>query len=190
MRNWGAPIIDFDVLSRVVVEPGKPAWQDIVDYFGRQVLKEDQTLDRAKLREIVFHDLEKRKKLESIQHPRIAEEFIKLVEAYTKADPDAIIQVVIPLLIETNMQAMFHHLLMVYAPESVQKERLMSRDGLSEEMAMQMIRSQLSPDDKKGYCDIVIDNSGTLEETRQKARIVWDELKRLQQEKIGEGRLR
>jgi dephospho-CoA kinase len=80
LAELGARTIDFDVLSRVVVEPGKPAWKDIVAFFGEQVLREDQTLDREKLRDIVFKDIEKKKKLESFQHPRIGEEFIELVK--------------------------------------------------------------------------------------------------------------
>ena len=183
LEELGARTIDFDVLSRVVVEPGKPAWQDIVDYFGEQVLAEDKTLDRSKLRAIVFQDMEKRKKLESFQHPRIGEEFNRLVAAYAEEDPAAIIQVVIPLLIEINMQALFHHLLMVYAPEEIQKRRLIERDGLSEELAMQMIRSQMSPEEKKGYCDLVIDNSGSPEETKEMVQALWQQLRRLQQER-------
>jgi len=192
LEELGAKTIDFDVLSRVVVEPGKPAWRDIVEYFGEQVLAEDRTLDRNKLRDIVFRDMEKRKKLESFTHPSIGEEFTRLVTSYTNEDPSAIIQVVVPLLIETNMQAMFHHLLMVYAPENVQKKRLMERDCLSEEMAIKMMHSQMSPDEKKGYCDLIIDNSGTLEETRKKVEELWRELKKLQHERktsqIAEGR--
>ncbi len=61
LEELGARTIDFDVLSRVVVEPDKPAWQDIVAYFGEQVLAKDRTLDRTKLRDIVFQDLEKKK---------------------------------------------------------------------------------------------------------------------------------
>jgi len=77
LQQKGAPVIDFDLLSRKVVEPDKPAWQDIVAYFGRQVLQDNQTLDRKKLSALVFRDLEKRKKLESFTHPRIYEEFAK-----------------------------------------------------------------------------------------------------------------
>jgi len=71
LEELGARTIDFDVLSRVVVEPGKPAWNDIVAFFGKQVLREDQTLDREKLRDIIFKDMEKKKKLENFQHHRI-----------------------------------------------------------------------------------------------------------------------
>ena len=182
LEELGAPIIDFDVLSRVVVEPDKPAWQDIVSFFGEQVLQEDRTLDRKKLSEIVFRDMEKRKKLESFIHPRIGLEFQRLVEEYTSKDPNAIIQVVIPLLIETNMHPIFHNLLMVYTPEEVQIKRLMERDNITEEMARNMVRSQLSVEEKKGYCDLLIDNSGSLEETRRQVEELWERLKKIQQE--------
>jgi dephospho-CoA kinase len=179
----GAATIDFDVLSRVVVEPDKPAWRDIVSFFGEQVLLEDRSLDREKLRELVFADLEKRKKLESFTHPRIGEEFTKLVRRFESEDPNAIIQVVVPLLIETNMHPLFHNIVMVYAPEEEQKRRLIERDGLTEEMALKMIRSQLSAEEKKGYCDLVIDNSGSLADTRRQVEELWSQLLRLQQER-------
>ena len=185
LEELGARTIDFDVLSRVVVEPGKPAWEDIVAYFGQQVLNEDQTLNREKLREIVFRDLEEKKKLEGFLHPRISEEYIKQVDEYTRKDPKAIIQAIVPLLIETNMQAFFHNILMVYASEEEQKIRLMARDGCSEEMALNMIRSQLSVEEKKGYCDLIIDNSGTEKETRQQVEKLWKKLEKLRQERQG-----
>ena len=185
LEELGARTIDFDVLSRVVVETGKPAWEDIVAYFGKQVLNEDQTLNREKLREIVFRDLEEKKKLEGFLHPRISEEFVKMVDEYTRDDPRAIIQAVVPLLIETNMQALFHHILMVYATEDEQKKRLMARDGCSEEMAMNMIRSQISVEEKKGYCDLIVDNSGPEEETRGQVEKLWKKLQKLRKERKG-----
>ena len=185
LEELGARTIDFDILSRVVVEPGKPAWEDIVAYFGKQVLQADQTLDREKLREIVFRDLEQKKKLEGFLHPRISEEFIKMVDAFTRKDPKVIIQAVVPLLIETNMQAFFDNILMVYATEEEQKRRLMARDGCSEEMAMNMIRSQLAVEEKKGYCDLIIDNSGPEQETRKQVEKLWQKLKKLRQERKG-----
>jgi len=183
LEELGAPAIDFDVLSRVVVEPDKPAWRDIVSFFGEQVLLEDRTVDREKLREIVFRDLEKKKKLESFIHPRIGEEFLELVQRYVNQNPNAIIQVVVPLLIETNMHPLFHNLLMVYAPEEEQKRRLIERDKMTEEMALNMIRSQLSAEEKKAYCDLLIDNSGSLEDTRGQVEALWTRLKQIQQER-------
>jgi len=183
LEELGARTIDFDVLSRVVVAPGKPAWKDIVAFFGEQVLCEDQTLDREKLRDIVFKDMQKKKKLESFQHPRIGAEFMEMVKQYAGEDPNAIIQVVVPLLIEVNMHPLFHNILMVYASEEEQKKRLMDRDGCSEEMAMNMIRSQLSVEEKKGFCDLMIDNSGSLEETRGQVEKLWQKLKKIQSER-------
>ena len=180
LEELGAKTIDFDVLSRVVVEPGKPAYEDIVAFFGKQVLNKDKTLNRQKLREIVFRDLEKKKKMESFQHPRIGEEFVKLVEQYAGKEPGAIIQAVVPLLVEGNMQPIFHHVLMVYATAEEQKRRLIERDGLSEEMAMNMINSQISVEEKKGYCDLVVDNSGSLDETRKQVEAIWKKLKKNQ----------
>ena len=127
--------------------------------------------------------MEKKKKLESFTHPRIGEEFVKLVQQYEREDPNAVIQVVVPLLIETNMHPLFHNILMVYAPEEVQKRRLMERDGVSEEMAMKMISSQLSVEEKKAYCDLIIDNSGSLQDTRRRVEELWERLKQIQRER-------
>jgi dephospho-CoA kinase len=106
-----------------------------------------------------------------------------LVKQYAGEDPNAIIQVVVPLLIEVNMHHLFHNILMVYASEDEQKKRLMKRDGTSEEMAMNMIRSQLSVEEKKGFCDLIIDNSGSLEETRKQVEKLWQKLKGIQQKR-------
>jgi dephospho-CoA kinase len=176
LEEMGAPLIDFDVLSRIVVEPGKPAYRDIVAFFGEQVLAEDKTLNREKLREIVFRDMEKRKKLEGFIHPRIREVFLAQVEQLSREKERVIIQVAIPLLIETHMQALFDHLLMVYAPEEEQLKRLIERDHLSEELALKIIRSQMSVEEKKGYCDLVVDNFGSLEDTRRQVEAIWQSL--------------
>jgi len=100
LEELGAPIVDCDILSRLVVEPGKPAWEDIVSFFGEEVLQEDKTLNRKKLGEIIFQDAAKRKKLESIQHIRILDEMARLVEEHVGRNPNAIVQGVVPLLIE------------------------------------------------------------------------------------------
>jgi len=183
LEELGAPIIDFDLLSRVVVEPETPAWQEIVSYFGEQVLLPDKTLDRKKLSEIVFRDPEKRKKLEGFTHPRIHQEFVRLVKEYAARDPEVIIQAVVPLLIEAGLQYLFHKLLLVYIPQEKQIQRLMDRDKISREMAQSILSAQLPIDEKRGYADFIIDNSGSLEETREQAKEVWRQLKALQKSK-------
>jgi dephospho-CoA kinase len=177
LEELGAPIIDFDVLSRVVVEPEKPAWRDVVAFFGEQVLNEDRTLDRKKISEIVFRDAEKRKKLEGFTHPRIYEEFTKRVKEITQQDPQAIIQIVVPLLIEANLQHLFHKLLVVYVPEEVQIQRLMKRDLITRETALNILSAQMPIEEKKTYSDYCLDNSGTIEETKKQVLRVWEEIK-------------
>jgi dephospho-CoA kinase len=179
LEDLGAQIIDFDLLSRVVVEPHKPAWEEIVAYFGKQLLLEDKTLDRKKLSQIVFRDPEKRKKLESFIHPRIYDEFARLVKEFTAKDPNAIIQVIAPLLFEVNLQHLFHKILLVYIPPEMQAERLMKRDRISREMAVNILNVQLPIEGKKGYADFIVDNSGTLEETKRQVEEVWKKLKQL-----------
>ncbi|MBU2649240.1 dephospho-CoA kinase [bacterium] len=183
LEELGAPIIDFDVLARVVVEPDKPAWKDIVGYFGEQVLQEDRQLDRKALSDIVFKDLQKRKKLESFTHPRIQEEFIKQLVEITEKDPNAIIQVVIPLMIELSLQYLFHKLLVVSTSRTSQIKRLAARDGISDAEAINILSSQIPIDEKAGYGDFVINNEGSLEETRKQVESLWETLKKLQAEK-------
>ena len=183
LEELGAPIIDFDVLSRVVVEPGKEAWKDIVAFFGEQVLQEDRTLDRKKISEIVFQDPEKRKKLEGYIHPRIYEEFTNRVKELTQKDPQVIIQVVVPLLIEANLQHLFHKILVVYVPEETQIQRLMERDRISRETAQSILSAQLSIEEKKAYADYLVDNSGSVEETKKQVLAVWEKIKKFQKER-------
>ena len=183
IEDLGAPTIDFDLLSRVVVEPNKPAWKEILAYFGKQVLLADKTLDRDKISQIVFREPAKRKKLESFIHPRIFDEFTRQVKEVAAKDPPAIIQVVVPLLFEAQMQLFFHKILLVYIPQAMQAERLIKRDRISREMAANILKAQWPIEEKKAYADFVIDNSGTLKETRRQVGEVWRKLKRLQKER-------
>jgi len=189
LEEMGAPIVDFDVIARKVVEPGTSALKDIVEYFGKQVLNEDGSLDRKRLSKIVFGDLEKRKKLEGFTHPRIHEAWVGEVNRIAERDPDAIIQVAVPLLIELNMQYMFHKVLVVYVPQEKQVERLMKRDGITEKEAEDILNAQLPIDEKLGYADFVIYNDGTIEETRKQVDDLWETLKQIQSEKKKEGKV-
>jgi dephospho-CoA kinase len=179
-QELGAETIDFDVLSRVVVEPGKEAWKEIVAFFGEQVLQEDRTLDRKKVSEIVFRDPEKRKKLEGFIHPRIYAEFSARVAELTGKGPAAVIQVVIPLLIEANLQHLFHKILVVYVSEETQIRRLMERDGISREAARNILAAQLPIGEKKAYADYLVDNSGSFAETKKQVLGIWEQIREFQ----------
>jgi dephospho-CoA kinase len=177
LAELGSPLIDFDAIARRVVEPGTPGLQQIVDYFGRQVLAPDGRLDRKKLSDIVFGDLEKRKKLESFTHPPIYEEFFREIKEITARDPEAIIQVAVPLLIELNLQYLFDAILVVWVPAEVQIERLTARDGISREAAEKILQAQLPIDEKLPFADHVIDNRHDLEATRKQVVEVWNKLR-------------
>ncbi len=181
-EELGAPLIDFDVLSREAVEPGKPAWEDIAAYFGEEVILADKRLDRKRLSEIVFSDNEKRKKLESFIHPRLLEDCSGLVNEFSTRNPDIIIQAAVPLLFEVNLQYLFHKILLVYIPEEMQIKRLIKRDGISRETAINILKSQWPIEEKRSRSDFIVDNSGTMEETRREVEEIWKKLKTLQKE--------
>ena len=185
LEELGAPMVDLDVIARQVVEPGKPAFDEIVDYFGKQVLQEDGYIDRKKLSAIVFSDFEKRKKLESFTHPRINEEMTKQVNEIAHRAPGSIIQVAVPLLIELNLQYVFHKILVVHIPPEMQIDRLAERDGISKEEAANILKAQLPIDEKVGYADFVIHNDKTPEETRKQVEELWETLKGLCPEGAG-----
>jgi len=178
LEDSGAPAVDFDVLARQIVEPGKPAFKEIVALFGEGVLEGDGRLDRKKLAGIVFADEGKRKALENMTHPRIVEAFLDRVAGITRRDPRAIIQAVVPLLFEVNLRHLVHKVLLVYIPREMQIERLMKRDGITREAAESILKAQLPIDEKLGYADFIIHNEGTLEETRKQVEKVWEELKK------------
>jgi dephospho-CoA kinase len=180
LAELGAPLIDFDLLARQVVEPGTPGLEQIVDYFGKQVLLPDGTLDRKKLSDIVFGDMEKRKKLESFTHPGIYDKFFEQVDRITKDKPDAIVQVSVPLLIELNLNFLFDKLLVVHISPELQVERLAARDGISQADAANILQAQLPIDDKLPFADFVIRNENSLEDTRAQVEALWRQLKQIQ----------
>ena len=182
LTEKGAYLIDFDLIARQVVEPGQTAYNQIVEFFGKQVVAEDGALDRQALSDIVFRDLVKRKKLEGFTHPQIALEFIRQLEEITAKDPQAIVQVVIPLMIELNLQYMFHKLLVVSIPQGELSRRLMARDSIDEAEANRIISSQIPIDEKVGYADYVIDNSGSLAETQQQVDALWETLEEIRRQ--------
>ncbi len=183
LHELGAPIVDLDVIARQVVEPEKPAWKEVVGYFGKEVLLKDGNLDRKRLSNIVFQDKEKRGKLEGFTHPYIFEEFFKQVDELAKKNPEEIIQVDVPLLFELNIEYMFHKILVVYIPEELQIKRLAARDGISKGEAANILKAQLPIDKKVGQADFVIHNEKPLEEVRIEVEELWESLKKLQKER-------
>ena len=175
LRELGAPVIDADELARKVVEPGQPAYQDVVREFGAAVLGADGTLDRKRLAAIVFADEKKRKRLGEITHPRIAQ--LALAETAALAARGAPVVIYeAALLVENGVHRGLGGLIVVKAEPHQQLARAATRDGTGEEAARARIDSQLPLADKLAVATHVIDNSGTPEETRRQVENLWREL--------------
>jgi dephospho-CoA kinase len=174
LADRGAVIIDSDELAREVVRPGEPAHAAILERFGREIAGPDGELDRARLGAIVFADEGARRDLERITHPRIAElSQQRLAEAIAHDAPVTVIDV--PLLYEAHREEMFEGVLLVYAPEPVLLSRAIERDGLDAGAARQRMRAQLPIEEKRARATWVIDNSGSLEDTRHQVDDWWAE---------------
>ena len=183
-KKKGAYIIDFDALTHKVQEPRLPVWQAIFDFFGREILNDDETINRGKLGNIVFQDKIKLAKLNEIVHPFLFKEWRHYISEIQKKTPDAIVISDMPLLIEAGVRKFVDLIVLVYASPSLQVERLIMRNGCTREESLRRIASQLPIDDKIPYADILVDNSSSLESARQKVDEVWLELDKRQREKI------
>jgi len=154
----GAPVIDADIVARTVVEAGSPGMLAIQKRFGPGILNKDGTLDRRRLRDLVFSDKKARADLESILHPRIRQQmwvqFNQFNEAYAILD--------IPLLFETKQNQQMDRVVVVDCPRELQIERICKRDHISEADAVAILQAQISREERLAGAHDIIDNSGTL----------------------------
>ena len=184
LRRLGAHIIDADKIAREVVEPGKPAYDEIVKEFGNGVLEPGGALDRKALGRIVFSDPAALEKLGSITHPRIRER-IKEEARRLSAQGDSIIVLDVALLIETGVKYEVEKIIVVFAEKEQQIQRLMDRDGLSRGEAEKRVSIQMDIKEKLKYADYVIDNSGAKDWTIEQTRALYSELEGLKNIKKG-----
>lgn len=166
LKEYGLPIVDADVVARVVVEPGSETLQEVVKVFGEEILTADGELDRPKLGAIIFNDQEKRKQLNSIMHPAIRKEMLRQRDEHV-ANGEKTVIMDIPLLFESKLQHFVDKIIVVTVSEEVQLKRLMERNHFSEEEAKSRISSQLPLSVKEQGADAVIDNNGSIEETKR-----------------------
>jgi dephospho-CoA kinase len=161
----GVPVIDTDVLAREVVAPGQPALAQIAERFGKQVIAQDGSLDRAALRSIVFVDPAARTELEQITHPAIR----ALLEERSRQHRSAAYQIlVIPLLVETARRTPVDRVLVVDCSEDMQIRRLQARDGSTVEQARQILAAQVSRESRLAAADDVIVNDGDIAALRDR----------------------
>ncbi|WP_319524789.1 dephospho-CoA kinase [uncultured Desulfosarcina sp.] len=177
LSDAGARIIDADKIAREVVEPGTPAYDEICSFFGEEILQPDGDIDRERLGDIIFNDSDKKKRLDAIVHPRVFERSAALIAEIAAREPDAVVILDIPLLLEANMDRDLAEVIVVYVPEALQLQRLMARDGIDEKAAMARIRSQIPIEEKRKRATCIIDNSGSRSACRQQALKILDRLR-------------
>lgn len=168
--KYGFPIIDSDKIARDVVEPNKEAWQKIVQYFGKDILNSDNTLDRKKLGEIIFHDHEKREQLNRITHPIIISRILAEAKELQRRYEHIIVEV--PLLYESHSENLFDLIIVVYVDADTQLQRVVERDKIGQALALAKIDAQLSLEIKKDKADFVVYNDGDHEKTKQQVEAI------------------
>ncbi|MFE8696974.1 dephospho-CoA kinase [Cytobacillus sp. FJAT-53684] len=162
----GITVIDADLEARLAVEKGEEAYNEIVSHFGEQILLEDGSINREKLGSVIFHNQDQRLKLNSIVHPAVRKRMLmKKEEAIDKGEELVIMD--IPLLFESKLTSMVDKTIVVYVDETIQLERLMNRNQLSKADALARVRSQMPLKEKIQLADAVINNNGTIEETKK-----------------------
>jgi dephospho-CoA kinase len=160
LEQHGITVVDADVVARIVVEPGTPALAQLADHFGADILQADGTLDRAALRARVFQDESERRWLERLTHPLIGQEIV----AQISASRSAYTVLSSPLLLDTSQKALVECVVVVDVPEALQIARTVQRDNNDEAQVKRIMAAQLSRDARLALADIVIDNSGSLED--------------------------
>jgi dephospho-CoA kinase len=178
LEHHGAFTIDADTIVHQLMGPHTALSRLIGEAFGPEVLSKDGSVDRTKLGALVFSNLETRERLNQMVHPRVIEE-----EKRRLADAErgnvGIAVVDASLMIEVGTHANYNHLVVVYCPRALQIERVMKRDGCSEEEAAKRIDSQIPAEQKKQYADSVIDTSGSLDDTERQVDRLWKKLQTL-----------
>jgi dephospho-CoA kinase len=176
LRELGAQVIDADQVARDVVEPGTPGLEEVARRFPG-VVDASGRLDRAELGRRVFAEPTERRALEAIVHPRIREEVTRRLEALARTGEEVALYDA-ALLIENGLQKGMDGVIVVWAPESLQRARLAVRDGLDEAAVTARLAAQLPLADKRAHATWVVDNGGSLDETRAQVRRIWEEVQR------------
>ena len=164
-QNEGISVIDTDQLSRKVIEKDTPGYSKVLDSFGANILDNDDSIDRAKLREEVFHNNEKRKILESITHPLVRDLMVQKISSSTS--PYSIIMV--PLIFETNSTKNYDRVLVIDCDVEIQLERAMARDENSADLIQKIIDSQCSRSERLSIANDVIPNNQSIEDLKRRS---------------------
>lgn len=167
-EQLGINIVDADIVAREVVAIGSDGLNQISNHFGADILNVDKSLNRAKLREIIFENDNQKTWLNNLLHPMIREQIINQLERATS--PYVIL--VAPLLFENSLNKLCNRCLLIDVPKEIQIQRTTSRDNVSKEQVKSIIASQMSRDNKLELADDVLDNSLPLEDAFKKVDIL------------------
>jgi dephospho-CoA kinase len=178
-KALGAYVLDADEICRSLVEPGKPAWREIVDLLGNGILRDDQTLDRRKIADVVFNDPEKKKALEAILHPRVMEEEQTLYTDILEGDPGALVIIDAALLIESENYRKVDKVIVIACDEETQLRRIMAKNMFSREDAQRRLQQQMPLKEKIKFADYVLHNDSELSELKKKVEALFHQLKQL-----------
>lgn len=166
LKEMNITVIDADVEARLAVEKGEPAYQKILAEFGHDIVLPSGEIDRQQLGSIIFHNAEKRQLLNGIVHPEVRKRMNNQVEA-AREHGEEVIVLDIPLLFESKLTYMVEKTILVYVDRDVQLKRLMERNQLSLEDAEARIKSQMPLSEKVALADAVINNNGSITETKK-----------------------
>jgi dephospho-CoA kinase len=181
MRELGCHVLDADALARDLAEPGRPAFQEIVQGFGKEILAADGRLDRSRMAHLVFGDASKLATLNAILHPRVIAEQQRQLAEIARTDPKAVTVVEAALLVEAGYHKSLDRLIVVWCRPEQQIERLTKPGGraMSRDDAQRRIAAQMPAEEKRRLATDEIDNSGSLDETRAQVAALVARLKQL-----------
>ena len=178
-KELGTYIIDADLISRQLVVPHQPAWEEIVDKFGNEYLNPDKTLNRSKLAVEAFQSDKKRHALEVILHHRVIAEEKNIYSDHQKIDPEAVVIIDSALLIESQNYKNVAKVIIVQSTQELQIQRVMNRDGESRASVKNRLKSQMSLEEKLYYADYVLDNTSGRDLLKSQVYRFYTEFKNL-----------
>lgn len=178
-QDLGAYIIDADRVGHEMIEPGRPAYQEIVERFGNDILDASGGIDRKKLGPLVFRDPLQRRALNAIVHPRIIARGQELAAEQQRRSPHSVVIFDAALIFESGLGGTLRKVMVAWCRPEQQLERLLAKTGLSREEAERRIQAQMPVEEKCRRADYLIDCSGTLEESRAQAKAIYLDLWRI-----------
>lgn len=173
LEELGAEVIDADKVGHVTYLPDMPAWRDLIDTWGEDLLQPNREIDRKKLGAIVFSDPANLEKLNSIVHPRMRDIMNDRIEAF-RGEGKRVVVVDAAILIEAKWTSLVDEVWVAAAPEDVVVQRVMARNGWEEEQVRSRMASQMPAEERQSYADVVIDTDATLDEVRERVRAAFE----------------